>query len=65
MGRSWCELQVAGECILGVNVAKLWCWWGSWLEELVVWQRWWLVMGNVIELQRWGWRGYGCVVGVG
>jgi hypothetical protein len=39
MGRPWCELQVAGEQALGVNVAEL---------------RWrWLVMGYVIELLRW------------
>jgi hypothetical protein len=35
-GRTWCELQVAGECALGVGVAKLRQRRGRWLEELVV-----------------------------
>jgi hypothetical protein len=37
MGRPWCELQMAGEWALGIDVAELRRRRGRWLEELVAW----------------------------
>jgi hypothetical protein len=53
MGRPWCELQVASEQALGVDVAESRWRWGRQLEELVVWRWWWLVVKDVVKLWRW------------